>query len=338
VAALTRPHAEVRAPQPGEGARIARLWRELWDAHEAWGGYPGAHDEATYAQVAARIDADATLRRGRPQLGRHLHLVGTAGGVVAGQVEGWMDRFGSAPQTPTSCEVRSLIVTEQTRASGLGRALLQGLADVSRELAGGPVALAAEVLEPNPAHAFYAKVGYRPVAWSVRLKTDAATWPRLARFAGPRDALAITLLDAALLARRRTLADPRFDPPRAVDASTLDAVATYLTRAPGELPAEVVVTDDQGYVRASGTLLVMHLDPPFVSAMRAALCRISVDPAVTPAPFVTPLIELAAHVARRNGARTLEVTDLGPPGSALHEAATSCNAIPWSRIVVRQVP
>ncbi len=337
MAALTRPHASVRPPQAGEGARIARLWRELWDAHEEWGGYAGAHDEETYAQVAARIDADAALRRGRAQLGRHLHLVATAGGVVEGQVEGWMDRFGSAPQTPTSCEVRSLIVAAETRATGLGRALLGGLADVARDLAGGPVALAAEVLEPNPAHAFYAKVGYRPVAWSVRMGTDGAAWPRLARFAGPKDALPITLLDAALLARRRTLADPRFDPPRAVDASTLDAVATYLSRAPGELPAEIVATDDQGFVRASGTLLVMHLDPPFVSAMRAALCRISVDPAIAPAPFVATLIELAAHVARRHGARTLEVTDLGPPGSALHAAASIRGAIPWSRIVVRHV-
>ena len=27
--------------------------------------------------------------------------------------------------------------------------------------------MAAEVLEPNPAHAFYAKVGYAPVSWTA---------------------------------------------------------------------------------------------------------------------------------------------------------------------------
>ena len=337
MAALTRPHAEVRAPHPGEGAQIARLWRELWDAHEEWGGYPGAKDEATYAQVAARIDGDSTLRRGRPQLGRHLHLVATSGGVVSGQVEGWVDRFGSALHTPTCCEVRSLIVSSRTRATGLGRALLDGLAGAARTIAGGPVALAAEVLEPNPAHAFYAKVGYRPVAWSVRLATDGASWPKLGRFAGPKDALSVLLLDSALLARRRTLADPRFDPPRAVDATALDAISGYLARPPGELPAELVATDEQGTVRAAATLLVMHLDPPFVSSMRAALCRVSVDPAVEPAPYLRTLVELGAHVARRHGARTLEVTDLGPPGTPLHDAALSCAAIPWSRIVVKLV-
>lgn len=208
---------------------------------------------------------------------------------------------------------------------------------MARGIAGGPIALAAEVLEPNPAHAFYARVGYKPVAWSVRLGTDGATWPRNARFAGPKDALPITLLDGALLARRRTVGDPRFDPPRAVDATALDAVAAYLTRPPGELPAEIVALDDQGYVRASGTLLVMHLDPPFVSANRAALCRVSVDPAIAPEAFIRTLVELGAHVARRHGARTLEVTDLSPPGTPIHAAALGCGAIAWSRIVTKLV-
>ncbi|CAN5252497.1 hypothetical protein BH09MYX1_BH09MYX1_42900 [soil metagenome] len=340
MAALNRPQptTEVRPPRAGEGTQIARLWRELWDAHEAWGGYPGSKEEDAYTQVAARIDADATLRRGRAQLGRHIHLVATSNGVVSGQVEGWMDRFGVAPHTPTVCEVRSLIVGSTTRTFGVGRALLGGLADASRAIAGGPVALAAEVLEPNPAHTFYERVGYRPVAWSVRVSTEGAPWPRLARFAGPKEALAVLLLYAGLLARRRTVDDPRFDPPRAVDASALDAIASYLTRPPGELPAEIVATDENGYVRASATLIVMHLDPPFISGARSALCRVAVYPAVAPEPFLRTLIDLGAHVARRHGARTLEVTDLSPPGTPLHETAMSKGGVAWSRIVVRLVP
>lgn len=38
--ALSRPErVSVRATIPGEGIAVAALWRELWEAHEAWGGY-----------------------------------------------------------------------------------------------------------------------------------------------------------------------------------------------------------------------------------------------------------------------------------------------------------
>ncbi len=51
VAALSRPaRVSARAPLPGEGDAIAALWRELWDAHEAWGGYPGSRDPRVYAR------------------------------------------------------------------------------------------------------------------------------------------------------------------------------------------------------------------------------------------------------------------------------------------------
>jgi hypothetical protein len=39
MAAVTRlDNVTVRAAAPGEGQAIAALWRELWDAHDAWGG------------------------------------------------------------------------------------------------------------------------------------------------------------------------------------------------------------------------------------------------------------------------------------------------------------
>ena len=89
----------VRAVQPGEGRAVAALWRELWDAHEAWGGYPGSHDERVYAQLAQRLEEDARVRAGHPVLGRHVHLVATWRGEVAGQVEGWFERHGIAAGT-----------------------------------------------------------------------------------------------------------------------------------------------------------------------------------------------------------------------------------------------
>ena len=62
MAAVTRAmHARVRAALPGEGAAIAALWRELWDAHQGWGGYPGTRDPAVYARLANRLDQDARV-------------------------------------------------------------------------------------------------------------------------------------------------------------------------------------------------------------------------------------------------------------------------------------
>ncbi|HEX3772026.1 MAG TPA: hypothetical protein VHV30_14220, partial [Polyangiaceae bacterium] len=96
MAALTRSTqstgARVRAAIPGEGRAIAALWRELWDAHQAWGGYPGSDDEGVYAQLATRLDDDARVRGGRPLLGSHVHLIAEHGGAPCGQVEGWLER------------------------------------------------------------------------------------------------------------------------------------------------------------------------------------------------------------------------------------------------------
>src|SRR5690606_26139923 len=128
----------------------------------------------------------------------------------------------------------------------VGRALLEALAEVARHMGrGAPVVLAAEVLEPNPAHAFYAKIGYAPVSWSARLSTsdtdDTPLSPRgtgrgltigpwTARQATPDDAIEIALLDPALAARRRQQGDVRFDRPRAVDATFIGALASHLAR------------------------------------------------------------------------------------------------------------
>lgn len=337
MAALTVPsRVVVRAPRPGDGVAVAKLWRELWDVHESWGGYPGAKDDLTYARVQTRIEQEARARQGSVALGRHLHLIATLDGEVVGQVEGWSDRYGIDVTTPATCEVRSLIVMPHARNCGAGAALLEGLGRAAVDHAGGPSVLAAEVLEPNPAHTFYARCGYTPIAYNVRRTTARVrdAWPERARVAQPRDALAIAILEAALAQRRKRAGDARFDPPRAVDAAWLGAITAHLQTG-AQMPVDLVALDPQNAVRASATLLVMTLDPPFLPVRRAALTRISVDPALDPTPLVAELVELGVQIASRWGASTLEITDLSAPGTPLHDAALRTGASPWSRVVTR---
>lgn len=335
----------VRAANPDEGPSIAGLWRELWDAHEAWGGYAGTRDARVYEQLAQRLAEDARVRGGQPILGRHIHLVAAVDGGAVGQVEGWFERHGVDESTPFTCEVRSLIVSSRARTRGAGRALLEGLAGVARQLSrGAPVVLAAEVLEPNPAHVFYANVGYTPVSWTARVTTDGAQdlpppfdlgSPYAARIATSNDALPIALLDPALAARRRAQGDLRFDRPRAVDATFVGALAAHLARPNATDQNELVAVDHGGVVRASASLTVMSLDPPFLPARRGLLGRFAMDPALDPRPLIGALVRLGRRLALLRGAATLELTDLDPPSHALNEGALRVGAVPWSRIVER---
>jgi hypothetical protein len=79
----------------------------------------------------------------------------------------------------------------------------------------------------------------------------------------------------------------------------------------------------------------MSLDPPFLPARRGLLGRFAVDPALDPRPLVGALVRLGRKLAFLRGAATLELTDLDPPGGALHEGAMQVGAGPWSRIVER---
>jgi len=340
MAALTRPaQVLVRGAQPGEGAAVAALWRELWDAHEAWGGYPGSRDPRVYAQLAARLDDDVRVRGGHPILGRHVHLVADLDGTPCGQVEGWFDRLGV--ESPYTCEVRSLIVSERQRGLGAGRALLEKLADAARSLSrNAPCVLAAEVLEPNPARAFYERVGYVPVVWCARIDAErgAAVGAVRARPAHSQDALAIARLEAALAARRRDAGDVRFDRPRAIDATLVGAIAAHLaTSAGGSLrdPSSLVAVDEGGTVRAAASFTVHPLEPPFLPMRRALLGRFTVDPALPAAPFMAPLVALGCRMALAQGAPYVELTDLPAPDSDLHAAALGTGATPWSRVVIK---
>ncbi|MGD0678034.1 MAG: GNAT family N-acetyltransferase [Polyangiaceae bacterium] len=329
----------VRAARPGEGARVAALWRELWDAHERWGGYPGSRDPAVYAQVAGRLDDDARIRSGHVLLGRHAHLVAELNGRPCGQVEGWLEQLGSSGSCPMTCEVRSLIVGERARRVGAGRALLRGLADAAgARSVGSPCVLAAEVLEPNPAHAFYGRVGFAPVSWSARI--DAATGPTAAavgvgaRLAVAHDALAIARLEATLAARRRAAGDLRFDRPKAVDATLVQAIAAHLVGDAGD-PVTLVAVDAGGNIRATASFTVQLLEPPFLPLKRALLGRFATDPAHSAHPLVGALVSLGCRMALASGARSVELVDLSAPGSELYDAALAAGATPWSRVVTK---
>ncbi len=349
MAALTsHPAIEVRAAAEGEGRAISRLWRELWEAHEGWGGYASTRDDRAYARLAVRLDEDARIRGGHPVLGRHVHLIALAGGEVAGQVEGWLERQGSESDTPLTCEVRSLIVSHRARKLGLARTLLDTLALYARDFAqGGPVVLAAEVLEPNPAHTFYERLGFKAVSWTTRIATELrparaasegiARGRVMPRVATADDALPIALLETVLAARRRRNKDARYDRPRALDATIVSAIATHLgrrDRAPTE-PVEIVATREER-VRGNACFVTSWLDYPFAPARRALLGRIAVDPAATdPGPLVEPILHFAMRLAAEQEASTMEITDLDAPGQPLYNATIRLGARPWSRIVLK---
>ncbi len=342
MAAVIRPTGvSVRGARPGEGRAVAALWRELWDAHEQWGGYKASHDPHVYDELAGRLDEDARVRCSHPVLGRHVHLVASSGGSIQGQVEGWFERHGVETTTPFTCEVRSLIVSCRERKEGTGRALLDALSTTALGLArGGHIVLAAEVLQPNPAHVFYEKVGYRPVSWATRIAANPdaqlAQSPGAfaARVAQPRDALAVAVLESSLAARRRSLGDVRYDRPRAVDATLVNAIAAHLSSvAVGpQDPVEVVASDRHGNVRASASFAVGSLEAPFVPSRRAVMGRFAVDPALDPKPLVLPLVALAKKLAAQRSAPFIELTDLTPPGTPVYQATVDAGAESWSRI------
>jgi GNAT superfamily N-acetyltransferase len=336
----------VRAAQPSEGHAIAALWRELWDTHESWGGYPGTKDPHVYEQLADRLSKDARVRASQPVLGRHIHLVAHMNTGLVGQVEGWFERQGIDPTTPFTCEVRSLIVASSARTRGVGTALLTALGHIARHLSRNePTLLSAEVLEPNPFYAFYINLGYQAVSYNAQIATTAAMDESslspegfTVRTALPSDALALALLEHALAEKRRTRGDMRFDRPRAVEATLVGAIAAHLARTPAQgEPVELVVVDRTGVVRASAGLAVTTLDPPFLPIKRGVIGRFALDPGAHEAPLLRPLLRYAQRSAALRGASLLELHDLDPPGSPIFEAALHAGARPWSRIVVRKV-
>ncbi|MGO9837638.1 MAG: GNAT family N-acetyltransferase [Polyangiaceae bacterium] len=344
MAALSQARVRVRAAAPGEGVEIAALWRELWEVHEQWGGYPGSRDPRVYADLAVRLDDDARLRAGHAVLGRHVHLVADLGGIPCGQVEGWLERHGVDASTPLTCEVRSLIVSQRARCRGAARALLDTLARTTRSSCrGGPCLLAAEVLSRNPANAFYERIGYEPVAWTARIeaagRVDSASTPFRARLAGPEDSVAVLHLEVNLATRRRVAGDRRFDGPCPIDSGDLGALVGHLASHSGagslQDPATLVVVDGAGVPRAAASFTVHALEPPFVPVSRALLGRFALDEDLPASVLVAPMVAFARRFAAARGALHVELTDVSPPGTGLHDAVLGTGATAWSRLFMR---
>jgi GNAT superfamily N-acetyltransferase len=332
----------VRAPRVGEGAQIASLWRELWEAHEGWGGYPGSHDDKVYANLGARLDDDARVRAGNPVLGRHIHLIADVGAGPCGQVEGWLDQHGGQPATPITCEVRSLIVSANARGAGVGRILLKALGAVAHALAGRSACiLAAEVLEPNPAHAFYERLGYVPVAWSARLPALSDPVRPIssitARLAAPEDATAIACLEAILAARRREAGDGRFDGPRAIDPQLIAAIVANLESdgEPARDPETIVAIDAAGAVRGMASFTAHGLESPFLPIRRALVGRFALDPDWAADPLIAELVGFGRRLAVLQRAQYVELTDLSAPGTDLYDAVLATGALAWSHVVTQ---
>jgi GNAT superfamily N-acetyltransferase len=344
MAALTQlPEIRVRAPAPGEGSAVAALWRELWNAHEAWGGYPGSRDPSVYVQLASRLDDDAYVRAGNPTLGRHIHLVAEVGGVPSGQVEGWIERYGFHPSTASTCEVRSLFVSRLLRGRGVGGALLDGLARVARgAVQRGPCVLAAEVLAQNPANGFYDRRGYRAVAWSARIEASAGAAAVAsgfsARMAAGRDRVGVVYLENLLAVHRARANDSRFDGPFSVDPAVVATLALKLdaeSEASPRDPVTLVSLDREGTVQGIASFAVQALEPPFEQGTRALAGRFAVADPTLARPVVAALVSLACRMALSHGAPYVELTDLPVPGGDIYEAALALGARPWSRVVTR---
>lgn len=323
----------VIAPRPGDGVAIMKLWRHLWDLHESWGSYPGTRDPAVYASLADRVDSEARAREGSPLLDKHIHLVAVSGESIVGQVEGWVEGHGLLRSTPVTCEVRSLVVDPDHQGKGVGRMLMRELARTAREAAGKPVFLAAEVFDANPARDFYERIGYAYVARTARLslKRCSADPGTCVRPADSCDALPLALFDQLLARRRLQCGDLRFDRERAIEASMLSAIATYVVST-RKSPTEFVRVAEDGRVLGASTLGTMQLDPPFRSGVRAVLARVSVDAGTSTRDAVADLVRSCSVFARERGAESLEITDLPPTPSALTDAVLFTGAETWSRV------
>jgi GNAT superfamily N-acetyltransferase len=339
--------AIVRAPRHGEGQALALLWRELWDLHAGWGGYPASQEPRVYEHLAEKLNRDFHARKESLAEGSHIHLVAELQGRVVGQVEGWLDRYGERESTAASCEVRSLIVDEEARGKRIGKLLLETLATVAKSMSPAPIILAAEVLSPNPSYAFYTHLGFTPISTTLRFehslpKDTGVFW---ARYAKASDAFALAMLDAQLAWERRIRGDLRFDAPTAIDGARVGALASHLRgNTSGNFPADYVIQDGDGVLHGAASLALMTLDPPFSPVRRAALGRLVLTPPQHREPrdggdsgkleqALCALLRCVMTELDMRGARFLELTDLAKGPTDTLGAAKKLGGRPWSTIV-----
>jgi GNAT superfamily N-acetyltransferase len=327
--------ALIRAPRMRDGADVAALWRELWDLHTGWGGYVGSTESAIYTHLAVRLENDFRHRQEQALEGAHIHLVAVDGDRVVGQVEGWLERYGERSDTYTTCEVRSLVVGEGGRGTGVGRQLLETLGRVSVAESERPVVMVAEVLTKNPALAFYQRLGFATSTFTRKL-SHPPSQALFARPAGASDAFSVGLLSEHLARERRARGDLRFDPPASLDAARVSAIAVYLRQQNSSAVDHIAFAPD-GTAVGTATLSTTSLDPPFVPQRRAALGRFALSDSQHARKAFSALIASAWQDAQTHGATFLELTELtdGPTPTCLY--ATELGAEPWSTIVMKTV-
>ncbi len=334
----------LRGLREGDGAKLAVTWRELWDLHEAWGGYATDRDPLAFDRVAQRLDRDGAERRGEIAFGRHLHVVVEHQGEVVGQVEGWLDRLGVHPKTKTMCEVRSLVVRGDARHLGLARRLLERLSLEANLVAHEACVLVAEVLEANPAMTFYEKLGFRSVAWTRRLakegfhraELELARPPHLlVRRSRAGDESAIARLESRLAERRKRAEDARFDPPHVVEAAWLGHLRGVLEADDPLAPQAFVTATRLGEVLAMAQYASQELEPPFFPQTRAIASRVEAFDQKDAYLALQLLARGLFRLARRANASAMEFVDLPPPTSPLSAALGAMGIAPWSRIMQR---
>jgi hypothetical protein len=68
---------------------------------------------------------------------------------------------------------------------------------------------------------------------------------------------------------------------------------------------------------------------------RALVGRFALDPAYPALPLVAALVALACKLALTRGASQVELMDLTPPRTELHDAVVATGARAWSRVVTK---
>ncbi len=127
----------VRFATPADAEHIAGLSAQL--------GYP-----AMVADTARRL-AEVSGN------GEHAVIVAENSGVLLGWVHVLVSHSLLAD---ARAEIAGLVVDEQHRGSGIGRALMENAEHWARKQRCGSVRLRSNVLRPD-AHAFYERLGYR---------------------------------------------------------------------------------------------------------------------------------------------------------------------------------
>jgi GNAT superfamily N-acetyltransferase len=337
----------IRAVDARDASALLRLHRELWFDHDERGGMPASRDEEVWATYGHVLERQLAHRDGRKVPagafeGKLGHIVSEWDNRVVGQVEVYLDRFGWDAKTPHVAELRSLIVTRDSRGLGLGAGLVREAAASSRARTGSSTIVAAEVLARNEALSFFDRLGFRTLERLTALDRDPGMPPGdTAKTATPSDAAELAVLDHEGRVRRQRWGDPRFDlPPAGVGADLVRMIADGLAldeaqrqAEPGRLREEILVHDPRGRPVVAGYLVASPLGPPFAPVIRAEIARMSADP--NDASAVLGAHALISHAWQRSatlGAREMLVRTpfLDPVGAAI---ATVTGARPFSWIL-----